>query len=102
MALTFAEMAALLADEEQRARLHVCSRQQGAIFANDGRDDIAALGRGVVAGHWGDIDALIVAAVTGPNGSTLGDDDMALLGAVQEAWPRVAAARFTSDGDRRD
>jgi len=102
MALTFAQMADLHADEAQRARIHMAIRQQGGIFADDGRDDIAALGRGVVAGHWGDIESLIVAAVTGPNGATLGDDDMALLGAVQEAWPRVAAARFTADGDRRD
>lgn len=100
MALDFQGMADLHADEAQRARIHMCVRQQGAHYAADGRPDIAALGRGVVAGDWGDIDALIVAVVTGPNGHLV-EQELELLAAVQGAWPLVAKARYDSDGDVR-
>lgn len=80
-------------DQAQRGRYEMCIRQQGFIFTADGRPDIAALGRGVVAGNWPDIDAVIAAICTGPNSAELGEDGP-LLAAVQAVWPTVAAARY--------
>lgn len=80
-------------DMGQRGRYEMCAREQGYVFAADGRPDIAALGRGVVAGNMTDLDALIAGVVVGPNGDQL-DDDAALLSAMQAIWPTVAAARY--------
>jgi hypothetical protein len=81
--------------------MEMCIIQQAFIFAFDGRDDIAALGKAIAAGNGADINAVMAGVVTGPNWADL-DDDQALLGAVQERWPTVASAKFTQDGDRRD
>ena len=89
--MSYADMAALYANPEQRARIDMCTREQGAIFTNDGRPDIAALGRDTVAGYTNALDAVAAAVITGPNGAGL-DDDPALLSAVQAVWPTVAAA----------
>jgi len=78
---------------EQRNRMDIATREQGYIFAADGRPDIAALGRGVVGGDMQDIDAVIAAVSVSPSWDQL-DDDAALLAAVQGVWPTVAAARY--------
>lgn len=76
-----------------RGRYEMCVREQGLIYANDGRPDIAALGRGVTGGDVDDIDAMIAAVCVGPNWAELGEDQ-GLLSATQAAWPAVAAARY--------
>lgn len=91
--MTYQEDADLYGDEEFRARATMCVREQGYVFSADGRPDIAALGRSVVAGSLMDIDAVTAAAITAPGSEGL-DDDAALLAAVQAVWPSVAAARY--------
>ena len=83
-------------DLNERGRYEACVREQGYIFSADGRPDIAALGMGVVAGSVQDIDAVIAAICTGESWDALGDDE-ALVGAVQNRWPTVAAARYPQD-----
>lgn len=79
--------------QEFRARAEMCAREQGYVFSADGRPDIAALGRGVVAGEWTDIDAVLASVATAPGAGDL-SDDLALLAQVQAVWPTVAAARY--------
>lgn len=93
----YSDDAALFVNNEFRDRAHMCSREQGYIYSADGRADIAALGHGVVAGNWVDIDAIIAAVVTAPGNENLTDDG-ALLAAVQAVWPTVAAARYPAAG----
>lgn len=78
----------------QRNRMDICIREQGYIFSADGRPDIAALGRGVVAGNMQDIDAVMAAISVNPSWAEVTDDDAALTGACQTVWPTVAAARY--------
>lgn len=82
-------------DSDFRNRAAMCIREQALIFAGDGRPDIRALGMGVVAGDWSDIDAVMAAVAAAPGSSEL-DTDTGLLGAVQAVWPAVAAARHPS------
>ena len=77
-----------------RERAEMCVREQGLIFANDGRPQIAALGIGVTGGNWSDIEAIMAAVASGTNGTAAVTDDGALLSAVQSVWPTVAAARY--------
>ena len=94
--MAYSDMAALMADQTQTDRIDACIREQGAIFAGDGRADIASLGRAVVSGSYGDITAVRNAVCTGPSWNTI-DDDQALLSAVQSVWPTVAAARYPQE-----
>lgn len=89
--MSYAEQAAQYNDEAFNERARMCIREQGAIFGNDGRPDIAALGRDVTIGDGRAIDALTMAVCTGPSWADL-DQDPALLSAVQAVWPTVAAA----------
>jgi hypothetical protein len=91
--MSYQEQADLYRDEQLRARAEMCIREQGAIFGNDGRPDIAALGRAATAGDHPAIDALIAAVCTSPNWAVLGQDGD-LLAAVQGVWPTVAGAIF--------
>jgi hypothetical protein len=91
--VSYAQQSTLYRDQLSRSRIDMCVREQGYIFAADGREDIASLGRAVTAGSVTDIDAVAAAVCVGPNYAEL-DDDAALLGAVQTAWPSVAAARY--------
>jgi len=91
--MSYAEQGALYSDISQRQRMTMCAREQGYIYTADGRADIAALGRGVVAGDPQDIDAVIAAVCTGPNWDSI-SEDQALLSATQSVWPTVAAARY--------
>ena len=59
--MSYAEQAALYADPTERARIDMCTREQGQIYVNDGRPDIAALGRDAVAGYTGSLDAVAAA-----------------------------------------
>lgn len=92
MASTYAEQGATYRDMGTRQRIEACAREQGLIFSNDGRADIASLGRGVTAGTYLDIDAIIAAVVASPAADIT--EDAGLLGAVQAVWPSVAAARY--------
>lgn len=91
--MSYQDQSDLYRTGEQRNRMEMCVREQGYIFAADGRPDIASLGRGVVAGDLTDIDAVIAAVCVGPNSAELGEDGP-LLSAVQSVWPTVAAARY--------
>ena len=93
--MTYQQMSDRYREQGLRTRAEMCARQQGYIFAADGRPDIAALGMGVVAGDWVDIDAIIAAICAGENSDAL-DDDAELMSAVQGVWPTVAAARHPS------
>lgn len=97
--MSYADDAALYQDNEFRNRAQMCIREQGYVFSADGRPDIAALGRGVVAGNWTDIDAVIAATVTAPGNENVGapGDDGALLAGVQTVWPSVASARYPAE-----
>lgn len=90
--MSYEEDAALYHTVGFRDRASMCAREQGYVFSADGRADIAALGRGVVAGDQTDIDAVIAAVVTAPGAET--ETDAQLLAAVQAVWPTVAAARY--------
>jgi len=92
--MTYQEMTDNLVNPAFRGRAEMCIREQGAIYANDGRPDIAALGKGVVGNSWMDIEALMASVAAGPNSTPAVTDDGALLSAVQAAWPSVAAARY--------
>lgn len=94
--MTYQEQSDLYRDMAQRGRYEMCVREQAYVFTADGRPDIAALGRGVVAGDPTDIDAVISAICTGPNSAALGEDPE-LLAAVQSVWPTVAAARYPGE-----
>jgi len=89
--MSYQEMSDRYRDMVQRGRYEAAVREQGQIFAFDGRPDIASLGQEVVAGNMAEIDAVIAAITHGPNSATL-DEDGALLAAVQAVWPTVAAA----------
>jgi uncharacterized membrane protein len=91
--MSYQEQNDLYRNTAERGRMEMATREQAYIFTADGRADIAALGRGVVAGDYTDIDAVIAAVCTGPNSAILGEDP-ALLAAVQGVWPTVAAARY--------
>lgn len=93
--MAYADDAATYRDEAFRTRAEMCIREQGYVFSADGRPDIASLGRGVVAGNWTDIDALMAGAVSAPGSQGI-DTDPGLLAAVQGVWPTVAAARYPS------
>lgn len=93
--MTYQAMSDTYNNQEFRTRCAMCVREQGFVFTADGRPDIAALGRGVVAGKWTDIDAVLAAAVTAPGAGDLLDDGP-LLAQVQTVWPTVAAARYPS------
>jgi hypothetical protein len=94
---TYQQKAEQYRDTDLRARAEMCIREQGYVFAADGRADIAALGRAVVAGQWTDIDAVIAAVVTAPGAPDLAADD-GLLSQVQAVWPSVAGARHPVGG----
>ena len=92
---SYAEMADLYrSDMQQRNRMEMCAREQGYIYCGDGRPDIAALGRGVIGGDLGDIDAVIAAVCVQNTAGDIQKDDDVLLSAVQTVWPTVAAARY--------
>ena len=93
--MSYLEMDAVYTDPATRARAIMCIKQQGYIFVNDARQDIAALGSGVVRGLWTDIDAIWAAVASGPNSATLGED-LDLLSAVQSVWPSVTAIIYPS------
>lgn len=95
--MTYQEQSDLYHDDATRARAEMCIREQGAIFGNDGRPDIAALGRAVTAGDHPAIDAVTAAVCVSPNWAAL-DQDPDLLAAVQGVWPAVAAALFPAGG----
>lgn len=90
---SYAEDAATYRDEEFRIRAEMCIREQGYIFAGDGRPDIAALGRGVTGGNWSDIEAVMASTASYSAAGDLTDDD-GLRSTVQTVWPTVAAARY--------
>jgi hypothetical protein len=92
--MAYQDMSDNYRDPAYRNRAEMCIKEQGVIYTNDGRPEIKALGQGVVAGNWVDIDAIMSAVSVGPNSETSVTDDGALLGAVQTVWPTVAAARY--------
>jgi len=94
--VTYQDMASRYRSVDERNRYEMAVREQGQIFAFDGRPDIAALGAAVVAGKPSDIDAVIAAICVGPNSDFL-DEDGALLAAVQAVWPTVAAALYPQE-----
>lgn len=94
--MTYQEDSDAYRDPGFRARAEMCAREQGYVYAGDGRADIAALGRGVIAGTMIDIDAVIAAVVVAPGNEGL-EDDGALLAATQAVWPTVAAARYPAE-----
>lgn len=91
--MSYQTMNDLYRDLSQRGRMEMCVREQGYIFAADGRPDIAALGSAVVSGDLSALDAVIAAVCVSPNSGSLGEDGP-LLAAVQAVWPTVAAARY--------
>jgi hypothetical protein len=94
---TYAEQAALYTEQTFRERAGRCIAEQGLVFAADGRQDIAGLGRAVVAGSGADCDAVLSAAVSYSGAGDL-STDQGLLAAVQAVWPAVAAARHPQAG----
>ena len=92
--MSYQEMTDNLVNPAFRGRAEMCIREQGQIYVNDGRADIAALGRGIVGNSWMDIEAIMAAVAAGPNSTPAVTDDGALLAAVQGVWPVVAAARY--------
>lgn len=94
--MSYQEMDAVYTNSETKSRGVMCIKEQGYIYVNDTRHDIAALGAGVVRGLWTDIDAVWTAVATGPNYATIGDDQ-ALLSAVQSVWPSVAAILYPAE-----
>lgn len=94
--MSYAEQSTTYRDPGERSRMEMCVREQGYIYAADGRPDIAGLGRGVTSGDAQDIDAVIAAACVSPNWADLAEDGP-LLAAVQAVWPSVAAARYPQE-----
>ena len=92
--MTYQQMSDDYRSDAYRLRAEMCVREQGLIFVNDGRPEIAALGNSVVSGSWMDIEAIMASVSVGPNGTLAVTDDSALLSAVQAVWPTVAAARY--------
>jgi hypothetical protein len=78
---------------QQRARMGMCVREQGLVYASDPDPVNAALGQGVVAGDVNDIDAVLAAVSVDANWQTIQTSDPDLKTAVQAVWPTVAAAR---------
>jgi hypothetical protein len=96
--VTYQEQADRYTDPDERARYQMCIREQAhATFALSEVPAERELAESVIRGHVGDIDTLIAAICVGPNSATL-EDDGALLGAVQLAWPGTAAAMYTQEG----
>jgi hypothetical protein len=90
--VTYQEQSDRYRDPDGRGRYEMCIREQAhSTFASSEDAGERALADSVIRGNHGDIDALIAAICVGPNSDTL-DDDAALLGAVQTAWPSTAAA----------
>ena len=94
--MSYQEQSALYRSIEERGRYEAAVREQGLIFAFDGRADMAALGRAVVSGSVPHIDSVIAAVTFGPSWQEI-HEDQALTGAVQAQWPTVAAAHFPTE-----
>ena len=92
--MSYEDMSIVYRDKVTRERGEMCIKEQGMIYVNDGRPEIAALGNSVVSGSWMDIEAIMASVSVGPNGTLAVTDDSALLSAVQAVWPTVAAARY--------
>lgn len=90
--MTYQEQSDRYRATDERGRYEMCIREQAHLtFSHDPVPANQALAGSVIRGTTADIDALIAAICVGPNSATL-DDDAALLGAVQTAWPVTAAA----------
>lgn len=92
--MSYQEQSDQFRSQEYRTRAEMCVREQALIFSGSEAPAVAALGRGVTAGDWVDIDAVLAAVSVHQNWSQIPGDDVALLGAVQDVWPSVAAARY--------
>lgn len=93
--MTYQEQADRYTDPASRARYDICVREQAhSTYANSADPPSRTLAQSVIRGHVGDIDALIAAVCAGPNSATIDGDDLALLSAVQSAWPGTAAAIY--------
>lgn len=91
--MSYQEQADLYRNGSDRTRFDICVREQGFIFSTNSDPSVASLGQGVVAGNLTDIDAVIAAICVSPSWADLAEDP-ALLAAVQQVWPTVAAARY--------
>lgn len=94
--MTYANIAALLTDEDFAARLSACCCEQALIYKDDARANFVALATDVLLTGSG---AMFLPFVAGQPG--FGDvtdqseiTDGQLLGAVQATWPVVAEMRY--------
>jgi hypothetical protein len=94
--MTYQEQSDRYRAVDGRGRYEMCIREQAhATFTQDEDPANKALADSVIGGNASDVDALIAAICVGPNSADL-DDDGALLGAVQLAWPVTASAMYST------
>jgi hypothetical protein len=98
--MSYADIAALDADEQWQVRVAACSFEQAQIFINDGRPDIATLATAVLtSGKPPDTLRQYISFAPGfgdqfAAGGQEAIPDGDILAATQAAWPTVAALLY--------
>ena len=102
--MSYADIAALDADEAWRTRVGACCFEQAQIFVNDGRADIATLATTIlVSGEVPDTLRQYIShspgfADTYAGGGQAAILDVDLLAATQAVWPTVAGLLYPGLG----
>lgn len=92
---TFQEMHDMLRNDTFRNPAEMCIRAHASAYAFSDQAHFKALASGVIANNWMDIDAIMSAVVTDPEGSgALDGDDDELSRLVDKVWAMVALARY--------
>lgn len=95
--MSYANQAALAADEDFLARVTSCCKEQALVYQNDGRPDIAGLARVIIAepaNAKGVFELVCVAPGFGDATDSTTIQDPQILAAVQATWPTFAAVLF--------
>ena len=101
--MSYADVAALDADEAWRTRVGACCFEQAQIFVNDGRPDIATLATTVLLGDVPETLRKYISYAPGfadtyATGGQEAITDGQLLSATQAAWPTVAGLLYPGLG----
>lgn len=96
--MSYESMAALSDDTGFRDRVLTCCSEQALVFKDDGREDIAALARAVIASPSNALPLFELVCVS-PNLRDVTNSaqapDADVLAAVQAQWPTYAAIAYT-------
>jgi hypothetical protein len=91
---TFQEMYAMFQSPEFRQPCEMCIRRQASFQSLSDKPVNAALANGVLGNSSMDLEALIGAVATDPEGHLTIGNDAKMFEIVEKVWPLVAQARY--------